>query len=394
MWRDGQKTNDYKFIDKRVSEMFTVGGTSILLHKYLGPATSTEGSNDATQPSYDEISPTNIQDMLFMENRDRKYDPDVYVLRGIYQRSDSDFDLSQFGLFLNTGTLFMTFHYNDMLERVGRKIMNGDVLELMHLRDDNPLDTSLTFSLKRYFVVSDASWSAEGFSPTWFPHLWRVKLNPLVDSQEYADILNTIKETDNTGPGGTPGEESTLGEIVSTYDKFKDINEAIVQQAELDVPLSGYDTSKLYTKPLLPDGEMAPVISVTADDVTIDNTENYDASASLVSPDRKIKGYLSGDGLAPNGLPVGAGIAFPSVPELGDYFLRLDYMPNRLFRFDGSRWVKIEDNVRTNVTSGSEDNLTLRNSFANNSNTTTLSDGREIPESQMLNTALRPPKDY
>ena len=37
LWRDGKHTNDYKFFDRRISEMFTVGGTGILIHKYLGP---------------------------------------------------------------------------------------------------------------------------------------------------------------------------------------------------------------------------------------------------------------------------------------------------------------------------------------------------------------------
>ena len=36
MWRDNH-TNDYKFFDQRISETFTIGGTGILLHKYLGP---------------------------------------------------------------------------------------------------------------------------------------------------------------------------------------------------------------------------------------------------------------------------------------------------------------------------------------------------------------------
>ncbi len=35
MWRDNH-TNDYKFFDKRISEEFTIGGTGVLLHKYIG----------------------------------------------------------------------------------------------------------------------------------------------------------------------------------------------------------------------------------------------------------------------------------------------------------------------------------------------------------------------
>ena len=71
LWREN-KTNDYKFIDRRISEMFTIGGTGILLHKYLGPD---KGS--------DPTSPTTLQDVLFIENRDRKYEKDIYKMRGI-----------------------------------------------------------------------------------------------------------------------------------------------------------------------------------------------------------------------------------------------------------------------------------------------------------------------
>jgi hypothetical protein len=49
----------------------------------------------------------------------------------------------------------------------------------------------------------------------------------------------------------------------------------------------------------------------------------------------------------------------------GDYFLRLDYVPNRLFRYDSRRWVKIEDGLRTNLTPGPT-NTTQRSGFVNN----------------------------
>jgi hypothetical protein len=71
--------------------------------------------------------------------------------------------------------------------------MPGDVIELMHLKDYYPLDDSLPVALKRFYVISDCNNAAEGYSATWWPHLWRVKINPLTDSQEYKDILNQIK---------------------------------------------------------------------------------------------------------------------------------------------------------------------------------------------------------
>ena len=67
-----------------------------------------------------------------MENRDRKYDPDIYTMRGIYSVSDVDFDMSQFGLFLQNDIIFMTIPINYSVKTLGRKIMSGDVIELPH----------------------------------------------------------------------------------------------------------------------------------------------------------------------------------------------------------------------------------------------------------------------
>ena len=97
-------SNDYKFQDRRISEMFTISCVGINIHKYLGPA-NTGTTTDLTEPQYANQSEQNIQDLLFLENRDRKYDKDVYDLRGHYTIQDTDFNLSQFGLFINNDTL-------------------------------------------------------------------------------------------------------------------------------------------------------------------------------------------------------------------------------------------------------------------------------------------------
>jgi hypothetical protein len=454
LWQDGKHSNDYKFMDRRISEMFTIGGTGILVNKYLGvnpqglfqttsatqsapdiqlnfsnttgiqtgmfvygtgiptgavvtSTTSTSitlsvsttsavasGTNigfstDATKPAYPNQSALNIQDLLWTENRDRKYETNVYKMRGIYQRADQDFDLSQFGLFLQTGTIFMVFHLRDMVDTLGRKLMSGDVLELQHLKDYDALNGDLPAALKRYYVVGDASFASEGFSPTWWPHLWRVKLNPLVDSQEYKDILNNIA-------AGDPNVTNTpVGQVLSTYQQYMNLNESIITQAEIDVPLSGYDTSTMYT--LATNANKTQAIGdavVTADEnvITADET-GITADANIPSPDYKIEGYLTGDGKAPNRLVTGAGIAFPANPTTGDYFLRLDYLPNRLFRFDGSFWRKIEDSVRTNITPGATNNLTQRAGFVNNTNTYTDSQGVVHNERQNLSKVLTPKAD-
>src|SRR6056300_572339 len=161
LWKDGAHTNDFKFFDKRIHEMFTVGGTGINVHKYVG-IIDQGASDDASQPRTTEDDPLAIQDFLFLENRDRKYDSDVYNLRGIYNVADTDFDLSQFGLFLSNDTVFITFHLNEMVEALGRKLMPGDVLELPHLKDYHSLDTSLDLALSRYYVVQEGTRPSEG----------------------------------------------------------------------------------------------------------------------------------------------------------------------------------------------------------------------------------------
>lgn len=375
MWKNGKHTNDYRFFDRIVNEQFTVGGTGINIHLYLGPAKQTD-STDSTVPEYDNPTAKNIQDLLFLENRDRTYSTDVYNLRGIYQVSDNDFDLSQFGIQLANDTIFIVFHLNNMVAAVGRRLMTGDVLELEHLKDYYPLDLdAVPEALRKYYVIKDVSRGAEGFSATWWPHLWRVKCEPLVDSQEYKDIINN-------GVG-----------VSAIYDTFISINDAIIAQSEKDVPRSGYDTTPLYQVPIDTDGTLGVTQALKADSSTgIDSAVLETVDTQVLSPDATIKGYLTGDGLSPNGLPIVQGIEFPVSPAIGDYCLRLDYKPNRLFRWDGVAWRKIEDAVRNTYTPGSA-NQTLKSGFVNNNSVFTDSNGNIVNSRQGLSKALRPTED-
>lgn len=424
------RTRDYQFLDRTISEMYTVGGMDIFIHKYMGPQTGGEdsafsGNYDVTQPIYETLDPLNIQDLLLLENRDRIYDADVYCMRGVYNHQDIDFDLTQFGLFLNNDTLFITFHYNDMIDTFGRKLMNGDVLEVPNLKDYNPLNAAIPQPLPRYYVVQDADFATEGMSQTWMPHTWRVKATPMTNNQEFKDILKkpvvseNIWDNGNFYPTGwitnygdvyyrarqnTPaGTEitntnywelynpATQSEVFSTRTKDTQINDAILAQADVEVPASGYNTQPLYILPTLADGQPAnPVSLTTGSNATVDGTQG----GMNVTPqaDGYTIGYLTGDGIPPNGLPVVTGVQFPLNPVAGDYCLRLDYFPNRLFRYDSRRWVKIEDKVRTNLNNGPT-NDTLRSSFVNNTYTTRTTDLGNIPSRQSLSEILRPRAD-
>lgn len=458
-----QKGNDFEFIDKTAWEMFQVGGTDVLVHKYIGPGVALQGSTPSTPEYTGGDNPFNIQDLLFLENRDRKYDPDVYVLRGVYNLSDIDFNLSQFGLFLQNDTVFITFHITDTVEKIGRKIIAGDVIELPHLKDDYALN-DLSYALKRFYVIEEVSRAAEGFSVTWYPHLYRAKCKPLVDSQEYKQILDGIANSDaDKGayniavtyyPGdiviGADGKKyeviqeaigqappnaayfqiaDSLRDIISTYNKEMQITQAVLNQAEVDAPKSGYDNTKFYTLQRDQDTGRAELVTVdnnianqySADRQTqatdVDGNllfdENGDAifaglTASAVlqtATANEYNGYLTNDGIPPNGSPFTAGIAFPINPVVGQYALRKDYLPHRLFRFNGTRWTKFEDNVRITMNNLGSENVgdgqffedkdirqTQKATFINN-NIINQIDGHATKEKQGLSKALRPEAD-
>ena len=434
------RTSDYQYIDRNISEMYTVGGLDIYVHKYLGPKTGDPGDADITIPVRETQDPLFIEDLLLLENRDRAYDPDIYVMRGVYRVQDIDFDLTQFGLFLNNDTLFITFHYNDMIDTFGRKLMSGDVLEFPNLKDYNPLNKAIPLPLPRYYVIQDAAYASEGFSVTWLPHLWRVKATPLVNAQEYQDIMkqpfvtNQIWDPGNfypsgevvnygdfyyqangNVPAGTPIDAvnpstgqpywslitnpNTVGDSASTRNKDLAINDALLAQAEIEVPLSGYDITKFYILPTYPDGQPASDSGATTSSTGVSTSSTEAGLNTTPSSFGYTMGYLSnsvdpvtGRIVPPNGLPVTPGVSFPPNPVIGDYALRLDYFPNRLFRYDGARWVKIEDAVRTGL--DFEANAeTLRASFVNNTYTVPTTDIGNIPSRQSLSEILKPQAD-
>lgn len=351
-----ERGQDYRFIDRQISEMFQAGGTDVYLHKYTGTEVIDANGNTISKDI------TQIQDLMFLENRDRKYDQEIYRIRGLYNVQNIDFNLSQFGLFIDNDTLFMTVHINDFIKYIGRKPISGDVMELPHLKDQFQL-SDMDVGLPRYYVIEDVGRASEGFSSTWFPHLYRLKLKKVTDNQQFSDIFNKAA-LDANGDPMTDG--TTLKDLLSTYNKELGINDAVVKEAEDNAPKSGYETRQFYT--LAVDEQGKPVLA-TADtdliDVKLDNDLN--ASSTEGVPLRTgYTGYLVGDGYPQNGYAFGHGIQFPTEAAIDDFFLRTDFLPNRLFRFDGARWLKVEDAVRMSMTND-DTRQTLKTGFINNS---------------------------
>jgi len=333
------KTNDHDFIDSIVAEHVNAGGTGVYVHKYLGTYTDDSTASIGSDELY-------IQDVLFLENRDRKYDTDIYELRGSYTVSDPDFDLTQFGLFVNNDSLSMTFHMNTCASLLGRRLMAGDVIELPHLRDDLLLGGG--DAVNRFFVVSDSGRPAEGYDPRWWPHLWKVKLTNITDSPEYRDILGTGEEAED------------LRNILSTYSTELAVSDKVVEIANTDMPYApGYfEGGHLYSDP---------------DD-----------------PNNKPGVYFPGDGSPPNGVDiVGSGSSFPADATNNDYFLRTDFSPHRLFKKSGSTWMKVSDDNKQTWAAANK----LLTSFVNNNATRTNTDGTTGTEKTNLSKAVKPKAD-
>lgn len=349
------KTNDYKFIDRVVAEQYRIGGTEFYIHRLIGIIAADGSVNLDDTGAGDPV--LTIEDPANMESRNRKYDANVYSLKGHYQISDTEFDLKQFGLFLSNDTIFLTFHLNNMVDQIGRKLMSGDVVEIIHQRDDLILGSIAAVS--KYYVIQEGTRPAEGYSPTWWPHIWRVKCTPITDSQEFKDILDAPILDASGDPVTDPnncGKCVTLGDIISTRDDVDDINDAVVEEAEREVPFRYFQAQHFYILPC--------------------NNPNVVGGQDI----------WTGAGIPPNGSkPVNNGRTWPENPLIGDYFLRTDYNPPQLFQRESGKWIRIQTAWRSPWLPATETLV----SFINNSNVTTLTDGTQVPQQQNLRKAVK-----
>jgi hypothetical protein len=232
-----------------------------------------------------------IQDPILGENRDRAYDfTEIPRLKGVYQISQSEMELLRFG-FKSNETVSMEFHQGQVERELGRRFIEGDVIELPHLREVG-LDGRVA---NRWYEVKSITWSPGGYDPTYHRHIVGVILQPLRHQQEFLDLFNNVR--DQYG--------KTLAEQISNADSMMSTTEAIQAQANAHASTTFWDTTIMWFDP--------------------DNRDR--------------KPWKFTDDLKPdNGLPVTQGDTFPPGPLEGDWHLRIDFDPNRLYRFQNGRW--------------------------------------------------------
>lgn len=293
MWKRG-KSNDYTLFDKAIGEQFNMGGVDMWVYSYTGPA-GNNGSTDSTLPDYSKNAGgvTSIGDLVLGETTQRNYSLDAITVPCVYQVVDATPDLKISGLIYNPMKMAITVHYNTMIQRIGRKLMPGDVLELPNLRDTDVLGKDT--GINRFYVVVDAFRSADGYSATWQNHIFKVRVDPLTDSPEYGNLTggNDYTGTDPNNPD-TSGSGSS-GNENSNYDREMDIMNKIVSQGDEEAQYIHWTNEHIY-----------------------DDYENKD--------------YLIDDILS--------GYEYPEVPFDKMFFIKKSYPV--LHYLDGSEW-KIEE---------------------------------------------------
>lgn len=382
------KGADYNFTDRTVGENYRIAGDGILVHMYEGPTTDAEGGIDT--------SVTTIQDVLFLTNNNRKYNPNVIELRGHHTPQDVNYDLSQFGIFLSSDMIRVTFHNNDMLDALGRKLMPGDVLEFPSYRDVPIFDNAV--GINRYYVVQDALFAAAGYGQKWFPHIWMVRAKLMTASVEFTEIINQAATgqtaggvgqgigimppgfTETATPDGNPGLgcDPNIKNALDLFCKIINITDEIVAEAERNAFFDPkfFESANLYI--YLDPNTGDPNDSSTWYPIIGSNYFSGDGAPPNLSTD-------NANNLVPGGPLVGAGVSFPPGMTDGQYYLRIDYYPERLFQKQGSCYKLIEVNVLKNWTAYNR----VLDTFIDNNRDTVLSDGTVIPEKQAISQVIK-----
>ena len=162
------------------------------------------------------------------------------------------------------------------------------------------------------------------------------------DTQEFRDILGSGEEADD------------LKNIISTYQSEIDINDAVINEATKNVPTKGMDVGHLYTN---------------------------EVDSHKILPKNQ-------DGKPGKGLTIThTGTSFPPSIQEGQYVLRVDYAPSRLFRKEGNRYIKVSENFRGTYVSS---NTGLDGFINNESSSNVTADNKER---QYLSKVIKPKAD-
>jgi hypothetical protein len=244
---------------------------------------------------YEKTSINNIQDKIFMENRDRNYAEFSETVKGSYSPIDSQSFISKFGAANNFGgeNYFIELNWSEVVRVLGRPIVIGDILQLP---SETQYSADLTPVLK-YLTVTDVGWSPTGYSPQWIPLMVRVIAEPSVASPETQDVFGKLtEEYDEMGLADT-GD----GLNNKKYQDIADVDHTVRAEANTEIPQLGEDAA-----------------NVQKYSDAVYEWQDAHPNANLAKSDRG-RNLWSRDGMPPNGEPFTQGDEFVASPVDGAF---------------------------------------------------------------------------
>ncbi len=276
----------------------------------------------------------NIQDKVFLENRDREYSKDVITLKGSYDLLDTQSELSRFGIEVPSQSFYLTVNFSRCVELLGRPLIVGDIIEM-------PSEAQYSAKMERiqkWMEVTDVAWSTEGYTPGWQPTLLRIILQPAYATQETQDIFGDMAETQLDDTGLFDGYGDGFREYIQDY---SDVSQTIKAEAKEDVPQRGIEFN-------------STVRAFEQEEVDAFQQQAGSDAKSLQSIGLAPTSLYVEDAMPPNNAPFTEGPDLPTSGNNGDYH-RLTYeglskdVPARLYRYSGAknRWIWLETDRRS-----------------------------------------------
>ena len=270
----------------------------------------------------------NIQDKVFLENRDRDYAEDALSLKGYYDLIDVLTEFSAFGMEVPSLTMYITVSFASCVKLLGRPLVIGDIIEI-------PSEAQYSADLRKilkWMEVTDISWSTEGYTPGWRPTMLRVVAQPAYASQETQDIFGDLAQSAPDSAGLVTGEDGNS----SIYQDYFDISKVIEAEARDGVPERGAEASSKIRQ---------------FEDSEIEEAAKHGVAITKIGLNPT--GVYVEDAMPPNNAPFTEGEEFPDSPKQGDYhrMLYVGYaqdVPARLYRYSTvkGRWLYLETDLR------------------------------------------------
>lgn len=321
------RQKNYNYVDDITRTFIEMGGLLVHIYPLIGAV-----KPDGTVVDVTSTNESTVSDVVLNENNKRKYSHTTYDMYVTTTLNPPNFSWTYAGISILDGdVLEMSCHYNMMVETLGRKFIVGDVIEVSAMRDLDVLGKET--GQNKFYVVTESLRDENGWGPEYHYHLWKIKCKPIMNSPEYADLFNTeVDENGNPDPQGgedgfyvEPGDENGGGGLDpdnTQDDKLQEQVDEILDEAEGEdgSPENDWTTSGVSYR-LHNEHHMMLEI----------NDKYYITDGTQIKNRENIVG-IDGIPAELNCAEVNYGEEFPKQSKENDYFLRIDYMPPKLYK--------------------------------------------------------------